>query len=134
MLYGRKVATGSGLARSSDAMDLMNASITSEGTPEAEADDVELGNIRPTIEVAIAMDDVAYKRGWTEALQAVRAALEKAGGSKSDEYFEGYMDAVTLEPADALRLTKTRSRYARGYTEGARAYDLAHRGGGYDAE
>jgi len=111
-------------------MELLNAATL----PEAAVDDIDLGNIRPTIEVAIALDDVAYKRGWTEALQAVRAALGTRGASKSDEYFEGWLDAVTLEPADALRLTKTRSRYARGYTAGARAYDLAHRGAGYDAE
>jgi len=111
-------------------MELLNSSTNLEDA----ADDVELANIRPTIEVAIAIDDVAFRRGWAEAMQTVRATLARAGGSKSDEYFEGWIDAVTLAPADALRLTKTRSRYARGYADGASAYDGVHRGGGCDAE
>lgn len=91
-------------------------------------DDIELDNIRPTIEVAIAMDDVAFRRGWSQAMQAVRAALSRGRESKADEYFEGWIDAVTLGPVDAMRLTKSRSRYARGYAAGARQFDRVHRG------
>jgi hypothetical protein len=112
-------------------MELSNLSTT----PSGAVDDLELANIRPTIEVAIALDDVAYRRGWAEAMRAVSGALSKATrGSTPDEYFEGWIDAVTLAPADAVRLTKKRSRYARGYAAGANAYDLVHRGGGFDAE
>lgn len=113
-------------------MELANSSTTRAGADDG-AEDFELGNIRPTIEVAIAIDDVAYRRGWAEAMRAVRSALCRGRESKADEYMEGWVDAVTLAPADALRLTKSRSRYARGYTAGARAFDLVHRGG-CDAE
>jgi len=110
-------------------MDLSSSPLSPESAmPEGADDDVVLHNIRPTIEVAIAMDDTAYLRGWADAIRTVRAALAKGRESKADEYFEGWMDAVTLSPADAIRLTKTRSRYARGYTAGASEYDHAHRG------
>jgi hypothetical protein len=99
---------------------------------ETAVDDVESGNFRPTIEVAVAIDEVAYLRGWTEAIQAMRAALDDSGANDS-EYVEGWLDAVTLAPVDALRLAKTRSRYARGYAAGASKYDLVHRRG-CDAE
>lgn len=113
-------------------MELSNASLTSPEAPVGDAD-AECGNIRPTIEVAVAIDEVAYLRGWSDAIRAVRAALGTGGGSKDAEYLEGWLDAITLEPADALRLAKPRSRYARGYAAGASEYDLVHRPG-CDAE
>lgn len=110
-------------------MDLSSSTICPESTtPQDPEDDAEVGNVRPTIEVAIAMDDTAYRRGWTDAMHAVRAALTNGQGSKIDEYFEGWMDAVMLSPADAIRLTKTRSRYARGYAAGSNEYNHAQRG------
>lgn len=84
-------------------------------------------------DVAVAVDEAAYLRGWDEAMRSVLAAMQKGGSWKPDDYFDGWVDAVTLQAVDPIRLATTRSRYARGYSAGAREYELAHRGG-CDAE
>ena len=78
-------------------------------------------------------DDAEYAQGWTDAVRAVRSAMRAAGSWKVDEYFQGWMDAATLQPIDPIRLVPSKSRYARGYAAGAKAYELAQRGG-FDAE
>lgn len=99
-------------------------------------DDAKL-TLGPELEVVL--DDAgepaagAYQNGWTDAMESVRAAMRKGGSWKADEYFEGWMDAVTLQAVDPIRLAPSRSRYARGYAAGAQEYDVAQRGG-YDAQ
>lgn len=78
-------------------------------------------------------EDAAYAQGWMDAVRAARTAMRVAGSWKPDEYYEGWMDAATLQPVDPARLAESRSRYARGYAAGAKQYELGQRGG-YDAE
>jgi hypothetical protein len=104
--------------------------LTNNETPLAE---IETPAAESVTDVAVAVDEAAYLQGWTEAMRSVFAAMQKGGSWKPDDYFDGWMDAVTLQPVDPIRLTTTLSRYARGYSAGARAYELAHRGG-FDAE
>jgi hypothetical protein len=101
--------------------------------PQANIEQLEAGEAEPVTDVAVAVDEAAYLRGWQEAMRAVLAAMQRGGSWKPDEYFDGWIDAVTLQPVDPIRLATTRSRYARGYTAGALEYELAHRGG-CDAE
>lgn len=108
-------------------MDLAN-----NETPLAPLETTETES-EPVTDVAVAVDEAAYLQGWTDAMRSVLAAMQKGGSWKPDDYFDGWMDAVTLQPVDPIRLTTTLSRYARGYSAGAREYELAHRGG-YDAE
>jgi hypothetical protein len=101
--------------------------------PQARLEQLEAGEAEPITDVAVAVDEAAYLRGWDEAMRAVVAAMQRGGSWKPDDYFDGWMAAVTLQPIDPIRLATTRSRYARGYAAGAKEYELAHRGG-YDAE
>jgi hypothetical protein len=108
-------------------MDLANneTTVAELETPQIEA--------QPITDVAVAVDEEAYLQGWTDAMRSVLGAMQRAGSCKPDDYFDGWVDAVTLQPVDPVRLTTTLSRYARGYSAGAREYELAHRGG-FDAE
>lgn len=128
----RKSAAAHGLQSAARFnMDLVEKTRAPE--PQAKIAQLGAGEAEPVIDVAVAVDEAAYLRGWDEAMRAVVAAMKRGGSWKPDDYFDGWMDAVTLQPIDPIRLATTRSRYARGYAAGAREYELAHRGG-YDAE
>lgn len=85
------------------------------------------------IDVAIAVDEAAYLTGWDDAIRAVLGAKRNASSSEPDDYFEGWMDAITQRPIDPTRIATSRASYALGYADGAREYEQVHRGG-YDAE
>jgi hypothetical protein len=113
-------------------MDLINSAPTSE-VEATIVDEVEAAETESFTDVAVAIDEAAYLCGWHDAVRAVVGAMRNAGSSESDEYFDGWMDAIERRPIDATRLVTSRSDYARGHAEGTRQYELAHRGG-YDAE
>jgi hypothetical protein len=128
----RKSAAAHGLQSAARfSMDLAEKSPAPEA--QAKIEQLEVDEAEPVTDVAVAVDEAAYLRGWDEAMRAVVAAMQRGGCWKPDDYFDGWMDAVTLQPIDPIRLATTRSRYARGYAAGAREHELAHRGG-YDAE
>jgi hypothetical protein len=74
-----------------------------------------------------------HLRGWDDAIRIARGAMRNATSSELDDYFDGWMDALTERPIDATRIATSRDSYARGYAAGVREHELAHQGG-YDAE
>lgn len=111
-------------------MHLANNAFVNEATISAELEPDETESIT---DVAVAVDEAAYLCGWDDAIRAVRGAMRNANCSEPDDYFEGWMDAITHQPIDTSRIATSRAGYALGFAAGAREYEHAHCGG-FDAE
>jgi hypothetical protein len=78
-------------------------------------------------------DEAEHLCGWDDALRTARGAIRNASSSEPDDYFDGWMDAITMQPIDTTRIATSRAAYALGYANGAREYELTQ-GSGYDEE